>query len=107
MSSKIALRKIAPAARDLADLREVASLDVDASTHRIAITLRASQFEIEEVVAVASAVAQQQGRGSIIAHNYIHETVVVEVCARHASPDAWRLEYAPAALLRFPALAFS
>src|SRR5260370_34666925 len=105
MSAKIALRKIAPAASDCTNLREAAGQDVNAGAHRIAITLRANQFEIEEMVAVASAVAQQQGRVSIIAHNHIHETVVVEVCERHASPDVWRLESAAGALRRFRELA--
>src|SRR5260370_6068243 len=94
MSAKIALRKIVPAARDFTNLREADGPDVNADAHRIAITLRDNQFEIEEMVAVASAVAQKQGRSSIIAHNHIHETVVVEVCERHASPDVWRLESA-------------
>src|ERR1700694_5304856 len=107
MSPKITLREIAPTARDLADLREAAGQDVDAVTHCIAITLCADQFKVEEMVAVSSTVVQQQRRVPIIAHQHIHETIVVEVCERHASPDVWRLESATGALRHFRKLAIA
>src|SRR5207249_782365 len=57
------------------------------------------------MVAVASTVIQQQGRVSIISYKHIRETVVVEVCERHASPDVWCLESAAGALRRLRKLA--
>src|SRR2546423_502725 len=79
MSPEITLRKIAPTTRDLADLREAAGQNADAGSHCIAITLRAYQLKVEEMVAVASTVVQQQGRVPIVAHNHIRESVIVEV----------------------------
>src|SRR5437867_9682287 len=105
MNPKITLRKIAPTTRDLADLREAAGQNADAASHCIAITLRAYQLKVEEMVAVASTVVQQQGRVPIVAHNHIRESIIVEVCERHASPDVWRLESAASGLRRFRELA--
>src|SRR5437773_12305766 len=105
MSPEITLRKIAPTTRDLADLREAAGQNADAGPHCIAITLRADQFKVEEMVAVGSTVVQQQGRVSIIAHNHVRETIIVEVRERHAAPDVWRLESATGVLGRFLELA--
>src|SRR5438132_1533141 len=79
MSPEITLRKIAPTTRDLADLREAAGQNADAGSHCIAITLRAYQLKVEEMVAVASTVVQQQGRVPIVAHNHIRESIIVEV----------------------------
>src|SRR6266436_4559375 len=78
---------------------------MDAGAHCIAITFRADQSKVEEMVAIASTVVQQQRRVPIIAHKHIHETFVVEVCERYASPDERRLESTTGDLSRFRELA--
>ena len=87
MSPQITLRKITATAGDLADLRQSTSHHAYTSPHGVAVTLCSHQFEVEKVVAVAPAVAQQQGRVVVIAHHHIHEAVVVEVGKRDPSAD--------------------
>jgi hypothetical protein len=65
--------KIAGSAGDLADLRQPASHNADARSHRIAVTLSSNEFEIEEMIPITAAILQQQGRVSIVGYDHVHE----------------------------------
>jgi len=73
------LRKIAAATGDLADLRNAGTHNSHSRTHRVAVTLRPYEFEIEEMTSITAAIVQQQGRITVVCDNYVHEAVVIEV----------------------------
>src|SRR5207247_3663817 len=69
IGTEIALGKIAASAGDLADLRQPASHNADARSHRVAVTLGSNEFEIEEMIPITAAIMQQQGRVSIVGYD--------------------------------------
>src|SRR6266511_1885676 len=91
MGAQIAVRKVTPARRNLAHLREAARAHADASARRIAVALGAYEFEIEKMSARA-AVAQQQRRVAVVGHDDIQIAVVVEINERRPASRVRRRE---------------
>ena len=87
IGSEIALGKIAASAGDLVDLRQPASHNADACSHRIAVTLGSNEFEIEEMTSITAAIVQQQGRISIVGYDCVHEPIIIEIGKSNASAD--------------------
>src|SRR5689334_21133796 len=79
MRAQIALRKVATTSGDFTNLRNAAGRHTNAGTHSVAIALGSHQFEIQEMVSVATAVVQDQWRISVVPHHHIQEAAVVEV----------------------------
>src|SRR5436305_13918051 len=87
IGTEIALGKIAASAGDLADLRQPASHNAKACSHRVAVTLGSNEFEIEEMIPITAAIMQQQGRVSIVGYDHVHEPIIIEIGKSNASAD--------------------
>src|SRR5439155_2239522 len=98
IGTKIGLGKIAASAGDLADLRQPASHNAKACSHRVAVTLGSNEFEIEEMIPITAAIMQQQGRVSIVSYDHVHEAIIVEIGKSHASANMGCLKAAPGQL---------
>jgi len=107
IGSQVALREIASATVDLANLRDAVRANLHSSTHRVAIALRANQFEVHEVVPRSAAVMEQQRRIAIISHRYIHVAVIIEVGEGYTSSYVWRLKTVSARRGHFHELALA
>ncbi len=84
MGAQIALREIAAAARDLADLRQTACAEFQASAHGVTIALRSHQLERYKVISIATTVVKQQ-RGIVVVGNHqIDKAIVIKVPKAHA-----------------------
>jgi hypothetical protein len=79
VGEQIALREIAPAAGNFADLRDAACYDPDAGTHGVAVAFDPDQAEVHEVVFTAGVIVEDGGRVAVICDDDVHETVVVEI----------------------------
>ena len=90
--AKIALREIAATPRDLANLRDSAGGQFDASAHRVAVALCPDEFHAEEVISRAPAIAQQQWRLSAVPDQDIDVAVIIEIHERRAPPEMRDLE---------------
>ena len=84
---QIALRKIASTTGNLPDLRNAASHNAKACSHRVAVTLGSNEFEIEEMIPITAAIMQQQGRVSIVGYDHVHEPIIIEIGKSNASAD--------------------
>src|SRR6476661_6864399 len=92
ISTQIALREIAPSTLDFPDLRNAAGDDSYSRTHRVTIGLCARKPEIQKMISVAAAVAQQQRNVAVVGDHNVHESVVIEVRERDAPSDIWSLK---------------
>src|SRR5205814_7483585 len=61
--------------------------DFDTSAHRVPIALHAHQLQVEEVVAIASTVVQQQRRIAIVGHDQVREAVIIKIRESHSASD--------------------
>lgn len=99
VGSWIALRYVAPATRNLTNLRDASRPQLDAGSHGIPIAACADQLEIDEVISRPTTrrtvVVKQQRRISVIPHHHIDVTVVIEVGESDSPPDVRRRESTP------------
>jgi len=75
----VALRKVAAAPHDFADLRDSAGGKFQASAQRVTIALRVYQLEANAVIAITAAIVKPEGRTVVAGYHHVHETIVIEI----------------------------
>ena len=85
MCAKVALREVATASHNLADLGHPARPHADASPGCVAIALGSDELEVKKVIPGTAPIVQKCGWVIIVRHQHVHIAVVVEVCEGHAA----------------------
>jgi hypothetical protein len=86
--SQVALREIASATGDFANLRDAAGNDANACANRIAIALGTNQLKIQEMIGITE-IVQQRGRIVIIGHQNVDESIIVEISKSDTTSNPW------------------